>query len=134
MFRTTISTIAVLAALSPAFAGSQTPSAAVQTYVKTVAAATSWDQITPLMSTEVIGEMKSISADEMKGLLGFFTGIRAEQKNFRIVSEEINGDKATVQTAGCLDGDTFEETINLANEGGAWKVGKARMKQDGSKC
>lgn len=134
MFRTTLSTIAVLAALSPAFAGSQTPSSAVQAYVKTVAAATSWDQITPLMSSEVLGEMEGVSADEMKGLLGFFTGIRAEQQNFRIVSEEINGDKATVQTAGCLDGDTFEETISLANESGSWKVGKAHMKQDGSKC
>jgi len=134
MFRKSISTVVLLAALSPAFAGSQTPSAAVQAYIKTVAAATSWDQITPLMSTEVIAEMKSVSADQQKALLGFFTGIRAEQQNFRIVSEEINGDRATVQTAGCLDGDTFEETISLANEGGTWKVGKAHMNQDGSKC
>lgn len=134
MFRTTISTIAVLAALSPAFAGTETPSAAVQAYIKTVATATSWDQITPLMSSDVIGEVDGVSADELKNMLGFFTGIRAEQKNFRIVSEEINGEKATIQAAGCLDGDAFEETISLTNEGGTWKVGKAHMKQDGSKC
>jgi hypothetical protein len=40
MFRKAISTIAILATFSPAFAGSSIPSAALQAYVKTVAAAT----------------------------------------------------------------------------------------------
>lgn len=134
MFRKVISTIAILTAFSPAFADSSTPSAALQAYVKTVAAATSWSQITPLMSDAANGELSALSAADQKGMLGFITGIRADQKDFRIVSEEINGIKATIHATGCLDGESFDETTQLEHEAGTWKVRKVNMGQDGKKC
>jgi hypothetical protein len=83
------------------------------------------------MSDAANGELSALSAADQKGMLGFITGIRADQKDFRIVSEEINGIKATIYATGCLDGEAFDETTQLENEAGTWKVRKVNMSQYG---
>ena len=134
MLRLTLATLAISTTLSPALAGSDTPTGAYLAYDAALKSARSIEDITPYLSAEMSAEVMAGSDDDKNFMLMFVGGMAKDRKDLAFTGEEISGSTAKVMLTSCLEGDLMSETANLVKEGAVWKMVKSHAKSDGTKC
>jgi hypothetical protein len=121
--------LVVIALVMPALRA-QAPAneTATQFYTRYLAAlgkATTIDQLTPLLSADMVKQITSTPADQRPMMFGMIKDMAGMNKNVKVTKETPNAKGTTLTaTATGMDGKPVKGTIEVMKEGGAWKLGK----------
>lgn len=121
--------LVVIALVMPALRA-QAPAneTATQFYTRYLAAlgkATSIEQITPLLSADMLKQINSTPADQRSMMFGMIKDMAGMNTDIKVTKETTTPKGATLTaTATGMDGKPVKGTIDVLKEGGAWKLGK----------
>jgi hypothetical protein len=111
----------------PALAQSMSPT---ETYLAFRAAyqdAKSFGDVAPFYSEETL---KDIPADEKEFIFEFMQGIMKDGTRFKVLSENTEGNQATVVAEFCLEGDMSGAEVPMVKDAGQWKIEQINFSND----
>ena len=124
---TLIGVLLSAAVTAPVLAQSMAPTETYLAYRKAFASGQSFDDVAPFFSKQVLDEMPE---DQREMVFGFMQELIRDATQFKALSESITGDQAKVGAEFCIDDQMSGVDVDLAMDGGGWKIQKVHMSND----